>query len=129
MRRHKPAGIEPGGGDRSPDPGGDTQYIFAESGSSVYAVIHGDIHIRNGFPVYEILPFSAEPRQARAGTARMQPSRLLAADAGIVPFWGREEELARLAAWRDDPAGGLSAVVVDAPRRPGDSSPRARLPP
>lgn len=127
MRRHKPAGIEPGGGDRSPDPGGDTQYIFAESGSSVYAVIHGDIHIRNGFPVYEILPFSAEPRQARAGTARMQPSRLLAADAGIVPFWGREEELARLAAWRDDPAAGISAMLVHAPGGQGKTRLAARF--
>lgn len=88
------------------------QRIHAEPGSTVYAVLNGDIHVRNGHPVYRFEPFPLEPRRIDAAQARLQPSRVLAAESRIVPFAGRGDELARLAAWRDDPEPGLSVLLV-----------------
>lgn len=91
------------------------QRIFAESGSSVYAVLHGDMHIRGGHPVYRFELFPLVPRSVDGVRARRQPSRLLAAESRVVPFTGRSGELSQLAAWRDDPAPGVSVLLVHGP--------------
>src|SRR5580692_4849616 len=89
--------------------------IAAEPGSSVYAVLHGDMHIRNGRPVYQVMPFPLDSRALPSRKARQQPSRLLAADSRVVPFSGRTHELAELVAWRDHPQPGVSVLLVHAP--------------
>ena len=97
------------------------QRIFAEPGSSVYALQHGDMHIRGGHPVYRFELFPLESRPVNQDSARLQPSRLLAAESRIVPFSGRSDELARLASWRDDPAPGVSVMLVHGPGGQGKS--------
>jgi tetratricopeptide (TPR) repeat protein len=101
--------------------------INAEAGSSVFAVLHGDIHIRNGNPVYQVekFPLSAEP--VPLDRARDQPSRLLAADAQVVPFSGRAAELAQLAAWRDASEPGVSVMLMHAPGGQGKTRLAARF--
>jgi hypothetical protein len=99
-----------------PEPADPPQMIIqAEGGSTVFAVLHGDIHIRNGFPVYQIWPFPIMARHISAEEARRQPSRLLAAQSQVVPFTGRQPELATLASWRDDPAPGISIMLIHGP--------------
>jgi hypothetical protein len=88
------------------------QRIYAESGASVYAVLQGDIHVVNGHPVYRFEPFPLAARALDEIRARQQPSRLLAAESRVVPFAGREGELAQLARWRDSPAPGVSVFLV-----------------
>jgi tetratricopeptide (TPR) repeat protein len=88
------------------------QRIFAESGASVYAVMHGDIHVINGHPAYRFEPFPLAPRSVDPVQARRQPSRLLAAENRVVPFSGRADELRRLATWRDDPSPGVSVMLL-----------------
>ena len=96
------------------EPPGAHQVIVAGSGSSVYAVLHGDMHIRNGYPVYQVMPFPLADRPVASDRARQQPSRLLAADSGVVAFSGRASELSELAAWRDDPQAGVSVMLIHA---------------
>ncbi|WP_170154228.1 tetratricopeptide repeat protein [Actinoplanes italicus] len=91
------------------------QRIRAEPGSTVYAVLNGDIHVRNGHPVYRFESFALEPRPVDPTQARLQPSRVLATESRIVPFAGRGDELARLTSWRDDPEPGLSVLLVHGP--------------
>jgi tetratricopeptide (TPR) repeat protein len=88
------------------------QRIFAESGASVYAVMHGDIHVINGHPAYRFEPFPLASRSVDPVQARQQPSRLLAAENRVVPFCGRSDELRRLAIWRDDPSPGVSVMLL-----------------
>jgi tetratricopeptide (TPR) repeat protein len=90
------------------------QNVYAERGSSVYAVLHGDMHIRNGAPVYRIEPFPLAPRVVSVEKARRQPSRLLDPESQVVGFTGRDRELTALAEWRDDPAPGVSVMLVHA---------------
>jgi len=101
--------------------------IFAAPGSSVYAVLHGDLHVRNGHPVYQVMPFPLEGRPVSPERARQQPSRLLAADSGVVVFSGRADELAELAAWRDAPELGMSVMLVHAPGGQGKTRLAARF--
>jgi len=91
------------------------QFIEADSGSSVYAVLHGDMHIRNGHPVYRVMPFPLQAAPVPSERMEEQPSRLLAAESRVVRFLGREPELAELATWRDDPAPGVSVMLIHAP--------------
>jgi len=103
------------------------QEIHAEPGSAVYAVLHGDMHIRNGHPVYRFEPFPPRGCPIDAERVRQQPSRLLDAESRVVAFRGRDAELARLAAWRDDPAAGVSVLLVHGPGGQGKSRLAARF--
>jgi hypothetical protein len=49
------------------------QHIEAAAGASVYAVLHGDIHIRNGWPVYRLEPFPVSPKPVSRDRAMRQP--------------------------------------------------------
>jgi tetratricopeptide (TPR) repeat protein len=81
-------------------------------GGTVYAVSGGDMHIRNAYPVYRVEPFPLES----APVSRSWPvSRLLTAEARVVPFSGRARELADLVAWRDTPAAGMSLLFLHGP--------------
>jgi tetratricopeptide (TPR) repeat protein len=91
---------------------GSAQRIFAEPGASVYAVLHGDIHLVDGHLAYRVEPFALTPRLVDPVQARRQPSRLLAAENRVVPFAGRADELRRLATWRDDPLPGVSVMLL-----------------
>ena len=91
------------------------QHIMAGPGSSVYAVQHGDIHIRNGWPVYRLEPYPVRPRVVSPDRAARQPSALLAAESQVVGFAGRREELAELAQWRDASVPGVSVMLVHGP--------------
>ncbi|WP_030159775.1 tetratricopeptide repeat protein [Glycomyces sp. NRRL B-16210] len=85
-------------------PGGETpriiQNVYAFGGFA-YGAINADVHVHgDGRPVYTLAehrPPTGEPNPRW----RQQPSRLLDAQFGVVPFTGRESELADLAAWRD----------------------------
>ncbi|MEU7867627.1 tetratricopeptide repeat protein [Dactylosporangium sp. NPDC049140] len=63
-------------------------------------------HFRDTGPAYALVrhaEFAGRGAGAEEpGWLRRQPSRLLDARNGIVPFQGRESELDQLAAWRDD---------------------------
>lgn len=102
-------------------------FIDAERGSAVVAVLHGDIHIRNGSPVYQVTSFPAKARQISPERARQQPSRLLAAECQTVPFSGRERQLAELASWRDAPAPGVAVRLVCGPGGQGKTRLAARF--
>lgn len=116
-----------GGGPPPEEPDPYQMIINAERGSAVYAVLHGDMHIRNGYPVYQIRLFPAEPRRISKDEAIQQPSRLLAAERQVVPFTGRDHELAVLTSWRDDPAPGVSVMLVHGPGGQGKTRLAARF--
>jgi tetratricopeptide (TPR) repeat protein len=103
------------------------QVINAEAGSSVFAVLHGDIHIRNGHPVYQVRRFPLAAEAIPPDRARNQPSQLLAASAQVVPFSGRDAELGKLAAWRDASEPGISVMLVHAPGGQGKTRLAARF--
>ncbi|WP_030719219.1 tetratricopeptide repeat protein [Streptomyces sp. NRRL F-2580] len=88
-----------------------SQHIHAEPGSSVYAVLHGDIHVRNGRPVYQVAPFDLTRRSVPVEAALRQPSRLLAAENRIVPFHGRGGELDALGRWGEGDTARSVALV------------------
>ena len=102
-------------------------FIHAELGSTVFAVLHGDMHIRNGYPVYQVTPFPMEARRISPAQARRQPSRLLAAESQVVKFAGREQELADLVSWRDDLAPGVSVMLMHGPGGQGKTRLAARF--
>jgi hypothetical protein len=77
----------------------DEQRIYVESGGSAYVTWHGNMHIRGGHPVYWLESF---PRRA------VSPAP-------------RDDELAWLMAWRDDPAPGISVILVHGPGGQGQS--------
>ncbi|MEU5521560.1 tetratricopeptide repeat protein [Streptomyces sp. NPDC047860] len=99
----------------------------AHPGASLYAVQHGDMHIRNGHPVYHVEPFRAAPPPLPYDAAATRPSRLLAAEHAVVAFTGRRTELADLAAWRDGEASGLSVKLVHGPGGQGKTRLAARF--
>jgi tetratricopeptide (TPR) repeat protein len=103
------------------------QHNEVARGASLYAVLHGDIHIRNGWPVYRIEPFPASPRPVSHERAARQPSVLLAADSQVVDFAGRSEELDELVRWRDSPAPGVSVMLVHGPGGQGKTRLAARF--
>ncbi|MEU4064155.1 hypothetical protein AB0F25_17310 [Streptomyces wedmorensis] len=76
------------------------RHISAEGGFA-YAVVDGDIHVYvDGLPVYVLENWRPTP-EADPEWLRELPSRMLSARHEIVPFTGRDEELADLRAWRD----------------------------
>lgn len=66
------------------------QVIRAGSGATVYAVLHGSMHIRNGYLVYRFRPFSLSRPQGEGSTQAM----------------------AGLTSWRDDLTPGVSVVLA-----------------
>ncbi|MGW7465390.1 tetratricopeptide repeat protein [Streptomyces xantholiticus] len=84
-------------------------------GGSLYAVLHGDMHIRNGCPVYRVEPFPLQSTPPGVNEASVRPSRLLAAENRIVEFTGRRDELAELSSWRDNEVKGVSVKLVHGP--------------
>ncbi|MER5257147.1 tetratricopeptide repeat protein [Streptomyces sp. NPDC002855] len=105
---------DPSAGDR-PSGGAARQIIKAEAGASVYAVLQGDLHIRNGYPVYQIVPVPSEHPGVSGPQAAMRPSVLLAAENAVVGFRGREDVTALLRSWRDAPEAGVTALLVHGP--------------
>ncbi|TVY99986.1 ATP-binding protein [Trebonia kvetii] len=91
------------------------QRIYVESGGAAYVVVHGDMHIRGGHPVYRFEQYPLNARPVKREEAERQPSRLLAAESRVVPFAAREHELAWLTAWRDDSTPGISVVLIHGP--------------
>ncbi|GIF51113.1 tetratricopeptide repeat protein [Asanoa ferruginea] len=89
-----------------------TQVVNVESGYG-YGLIGADMHVfQDRGPVYVLtrrLP--AVPKEP--SWLPDQPSRLLNARHRIVPFTGRESELARLTGWRS--GTGLSALLLHGP--------------
>ncbi|MDV6287145.1 hypothetical protein R2F25_00625 [Streptomyces sp. UP1A-1] len=85
-----------------------TQIVRAENGFA-YGANGADIHVYvDGQPVYVLYEW-----RSRLGTGPLpeegSPSYALRAESGVVPFTGREAELARLRQWRD--GGGTAAAV------------------
>ncbi len=64
--------------------------------------VHGDVHLHSRRHRYDLRPFS-EPRRPDPAELRVQPSQLLLAANRVVPFTGRETELARLRQWLNEP--------------------------
>ncbi|MFF3315321.1 tetratricopeptide repeat protein [Streptomyces sp. NPDC003035] len=76
------------------------QHVTAHSGYA-YGVIGADIHVfGDGSPVY-LLQNWRRPPEADPEWLRELPSRMLNSRFEVVPFTGREAELADLRAWRD----------------------------
>jgi len=97
---------------------------FNVGGRDVYAAA-GDQHFHNARPAYELAPFPVEaPAPPRSvGEA---PSRLLSARYRLVPFAGRDDELADLAGWRDDGAS-MAVRLVHGPGGQGKTRLAARF--
>ncbi|MER6630139.1 tetratricopeptide repeat protein [Streptomyces sp. NPDC000987] len=93
---------------------------FANSG-----VFIGDF-VSGAAPAYRLERFSLAP-VVDAGQFPDQPSRLLDARSQIVPFSGREEELAALAGWRDAGTAALSALLLHGPGGEGKTRLAARF--
>ena len=101
------------------------QHVTAVSGFA-YGVIGADIHVfENGLPLYLLANWRAEP-MADAGWLRALPSRMLNARREVVPFTGRESELADLRAWRDQ-SGSLAVRWIHGPGGQGKTRLSAQL--
>ncbi|MGW0672410.1 tetratricopeptide repeat protein [Streptomyces sp. NPDC002746] len=97
----------------------------AESGYA-YGALGADIHVfGNGTPVYLLFTYQAVTG-VESQWLRAQPSRMLDARAEIVPFTGREAELADLTTWRDQPSG-LAVRWLHGPGGQGKTRLAARL--
>ncbi|GAA4727182.1 tetratricopeptide repeat protein [Phytohabitans rumicis] len=84
-----------------------TQVVKVESGFG-YGLIGADLHVfADRGPVYVLTCHQPAPPSDPAWLPE-QPSRLLNARHRIVPFRGRDDELARLSRWRD--GRGMSAM-------------------
>jgi tetratricopeptide (TPR) repeat protein len=67
-----------------------------------YGVIGADIHVfGSGLPLYLLANWRPEP-EANQDWLRELPSRMLNARRAVVPFTGRDAELAGLREWRDN---------------------------
>ena len=83
------------------------QNVTAVNGFA-YGTIGADIHTyANGEPLYLLANWQPEPAASQSWLREL-PSRMLNARRAVVPFTGRDEELADLADWRD--AGAALAV-------------------
>ncbi|MEV0163398.1 hypothetical protein AB0H96_25070, partial [Nonomuraea fuscirosea] len=86
------------------------------AGGTVNAVQGGVLNIYGWKPAYRIEDFPAAPRPVRPARVRAQPSLLLRARSGAVPFTGRQEDLQTLAGWRDDEdTPGLGVRLLHGP--------------
>ncbi|MGH3846952.1 MAG: hypothetical protein ACRDS0_36855 [Pseudonocardiaceae bacterium] len=92
------------------------QFNTAQSGGVVYAVQNGNqyVYLYRHKPPYRVEPLPAGPPPVPDLLARRAPSWLLSARYQVVPFYGREAELAWLQDWRDNPMRGLSVRLVHA---------------
>ena len=89
------------GADRSEPP--IVQNVVAINGFA-YGVIGADIHVfANGLPLYLLANWQSE-QPGSTQWLRGLPSRMLNARRGVVPFTGRDDELAQLRRWRDSGA-------------------------
>lgn len=91
------------------------QNVIAVSGFA-YGVVGADIHVfGNGLPLYLLANWSARLK-ADPEWLRELPSRMLNARREVVPFTGRDGDLARLRAWgtaaRGSRSGGCTARAV-----------------
>ena len=76
------------------------QIVTAVNGFA-YGVIAADIHVfDSGLPLYLLANWQPEP-PASSAWLRELPSRMLNARRAVVPFTGRDGELADLRQWRD----------------------------
>ncbi|MED7931900.1 tetratricopeptide repeat protein [Nonomuraea sp. LP-02] len=79
-------------------------------------------------PAYRIEDFPAAPRPVRPARVRAQPSLLLRAGSRVVPFTGRQEDLRKLAGWRDDEdVPGLGVRLLHGPGGQGKTRLAARF--
>ncbi|MFE3206330.1 tetratricopeptide repeat protein [Embleya sp. NPDC059237] len=93
--------------------------------------VTGDVHVTTHTgaerALYRIDAFPTERAAPTVVQARAQPARLLQARYALVGFTGRRGELARLAAWRDDRAAGVSVLLVHGPGGQGKTRLAARF--
>jgi hypothetical protein len=90
------------------------QNVTAVSGFA-YGVVGADIHVfDSGLPLYLLADWRPEP-VADPGWLRELPSRMLSARRAVVPFTGRDAELADLREWRD----GATRLAVQWIHGPG----------
>ncbi|MFE2561208.1 tetratricopeptide repeat protein [Streptomyces sp. NPDC059352] len=90
------------------------QSIRVESGYG-YGVVGADLHVfQDQGPVYLLAEHRAPTLPSRDWLLA-QPSRLLAARLALVEFTGREQEMAELVRWRDDPGSRLACRWVHGP--------------
>jgi len=76
------------------------QNVTAVSGFA-YGVIGADIHVfGSGLPLYLLANWQAEPVADREWLREL-PSRMLNARRAVVPFTGRDGDLAQLLQWRN----------------------------
>jgi hypothetical protein len=78
---------------------------FANTG-----IFIGDVIV--GPRAYQILGLPPAASDLPAG---FSPSQLLSADHRVVKFWGRADDLRRLAEWRDNPERGHAVLLVHGP--------------
>ncbi|GGU00610.1 tetratricopeptide repeat protein [Streptomyces lateritius] len=96
------------------------------TGGYAYGVIGGDIHVfGDGSPVYLLQNWRPAP-EADPEWLRELPSRMLNSRFEVVPFTGREAELAELRAWRDQ-GPRLAARWMHAPGGQGKTRLAARF--
>ncbi|MCY0928979.1 tetratricopeptide repeat protein [Streptomyces sp. H27-H1] len=101
------------------------QVVRAEGGFA-YGVIGADIHVfGDGRPVY-VLRSRAGPPAADPEWLLELPSRMLSTRHEVVPFTGRERDVAALRTWRDTPRR-LAARWLHGPGGQGKSRLAARL--
>ncbi|WP_405792339.1 hypothetical protein [Streptomyces sp. NBC_01506] len=101
------------------------QVVRAEGGFA-YGVIGADIHVfGDGRPVYVLRTWQGAP-VSDPEWLRELPSRMLSARHEVVPFTGREHDLAELRDWRDAPRT-LAARWLHGPGGQGKSRLAARL--
>ncbi|MEU6726336.1 tetratricopeptide repeat protein [Nonomuraea wenchangensis] len=98
------------------------------AGGVVNAVQDGVLNVYQWKPAYRIEDFPAAPRPVRPSRVRAQPSLLLRAGSRVVPFTGRQEDLRKLAGWRDDEAvPGLGVRLLHGPGGQGKTRLAARF--
>ncbi|PWU54234.1 hypothetical protein DLJ47_13695 [Micromonospora sp. S4605] len=79
------------------------QDVHADGGNAT-GVIGGDLHVwGDGIPLFVLRNWQPSPT-VPPGWLREVPSRMLNARYEVVPFTGREDDLAALEAWRDSEA-------------------------
>ncbi|HLL36212.1 MAG TPA: tetratricopeptide repeat protein [Streptomyces sp.] len=103
--------------------------VHVEGGIGISGVHIGDINV-GAAPAYRLERFSFAPvvdAEQFAERFADQPSRLLDARSQIVPFSGREDELAALADWRDAGTAALSALLLHGPGGEGKTRLAARF--
>ncbi len=101
------------------------QNVIAVNGFA-YGVIGADIHVfANGLPLYLLAKWRPAPASS-PDWLRELPSRMLNARRAVVPFTGRQSDLAQLREWRD---GGprLAARWLHGPGGQGKSRLAAQL--